>query len=76
MHANGRCEPSVVYSAQWADMLIIIRYSEMDNLKFLLMCFDAMSGLKINFDKSEAMIVGCKLEDQLRVAHMMNYKLG
>ena len=40
------------------------------------MCFDAMLGLKINFDKSEAMIVGCKLEDQPRVAHMMNYKLG
>lgn len=39
------------------------------------MCFEAMSGLKINFDKSEAMVVGCELEEQLRAAHMMNCKL-
>ena len=31
---------------------------------------------KDKFHKSEAMIVICKLEDQLRVAPMMNYKLG
>ena len=51
MHANGRCEPSVGYSAQWA--FIIIRHSEVDiiNLKFLLMRFDAISGLKINFTR-------------------------
>lgn len=59
------------------DTLILIRYSEAGiiNLKFLLMCFEAMSGLKINFDKSEAIVMGCDLEDQLWAAHMMNCRL-
>lgn len=58
-------------------MLILIRYSAVGiiNLKFLLTCFEAMSRLKINFDKSEAMVLGCDREDQLRAAHMMNCKL-
>ena len=28
------------------------------NLKFLLLCFEAISGLKINFDKSEVVVLG------------------
>ena len=32
------------------------------NLKFLLLCFEAMSGIKINFDKSEVMVVGFFLQ--------------
>ena len=46
------------------------------NLKFILMCFEGMSGLKINFEKSEAMVTGGDLESQLRAAHMMNCELG
>lgn len=33
-------------------------------------------GLKINFDKSDAFVTRGTLEDKLRVAHMMNCKLG
>ena len=60
------------------DTLIFIRNSEWEttNLKFLLMCFEEMSGLKINFDKSEANVMGGDLESQLRAAHMMNCEMG
>jgi hypothetical protein len=40
------------------------------------MCFESISGLKINFDKSVAFVTGGTLEDKLWVAHMMNCKLG
>ena len=33
------------------------------NLKFLLLCFQQMSGLTINFDKSEVMVLGYPLEE-------------
>lgn len=46
------------------------------NLKFLLMCFEAMSGLKINFERSEAVVTGGDLESQFGAAHMMNCKMG
>ena len=32
--------------------------SDIANLKFLLLCFKQMSGLTINFDKSEVMVLG------------------
>lgn len=81
-HISGvaaRVVPGGLSHLQYADdTLIVIRKSpvEIINLKFLLMCFEAMSGLKINFDKSEAFVTGGDLKSQLRVAHMMNCELG
>ena len=48
------------------DTMIMVEGSELDiiNLKFLLLCFEAMSGLKINFDKSEVVIIGYFAEEQ------------
>jgi hypothetical protein len=42
------------------DTLILIQNSDEDitNLKFLLMCFEDMSGLKINYHKSEVIAMG------------------
>jgi hypothetical protein len=42
------------------DTLILIQYNEhqITNLKFLLMCFEEMSGLEINYHKSEVMVMG------------------
>ncbi|KAE8798604.1 hypothetical protein D1007_26086 [Hordeum vulgare] len=42
------------------DTMIMVEGSALDivNRKFLLMCFEAMSGLKIKFDKSELVVVG------------------
>ena len=40
--------------------MIMIEGSTLDiaNLKFLLLCFQEMSGLRINFDKSEIITLG------------------
>jgi hypothetical protein len=46
------------------------------NLKFLLLCFENMSGLKINFEKSEIMVTGVDPGEERRVADMLNCKLG
>jgi hypothetical protein len=47
------------------DTMIMVEGSELDliNLKFLLLCFEAMSGLKINFDKSEVVVMGFDPEE-------------
>jgi hypothetical protein len=46
------------------------------NIKLLLLCFENMSGLKINFDKSEVLVMGVTAREQRRVASMHNCKLG
>jgi hypothetical protein len=53
-----------VTQLQYADdTMIMVEGSELDivNLKFLLLCFETMSGLKINFDKSEVVVMGYSL---------------
>lgn len=64
---------------QYADGTLIIIQDDpvrLTNLKKLLRCFESMSGLKINFDKSEAYVISDSLEEKLRAVHMMNCKLG
>jgi hypothetical protein len=46
------------------------------NLKYIVLCFESMSVLRINFHKSEVMVLGMDLEDGSRIAHMLNCKLG
>jgi hypothetical protein len=46
------------------------------NLKFLLLCFENMSGLRINFHKSEVMALGSTGQDQDTIANMLNCKRG
>jgi hypothetical protein len=46
------------------------------NLKFLLPCFENMSGLRINFHKSEVMVLGSTDQEQEAIANMLNCKLG
>ena len=43
------------------DTMIMIQKSDLAvaNLKFLLICFELLSGLKINFHKSEVIVMGC-----------------
>jgi hypothetical protein len=46
---------------QYADeTLILIQYDkeQLVNLKFMLLCFEEMSGLKINYLKSEVIVLG------------------
>jgi hypothetical protein len=49
---------------------------EIANLKFLLICFESMSGLRINFHKSEVMVLGTTAHDKSRIANMLNCKQG
>lgn len=57
--------------------MIMVEGSELDiiNLKFLL-CFKAMSGLEINFDKSEVVILGFSNDDHQRFADNLNCRLS
>jgi hypothetical protein len=59
------------------DIMIMVEGSELDiaNRKFLLLCFETMSGLKINFDKSEVVVMGYNPQDQQRIADTFNYRL-
>jgi hypothetical protein len=59
------------------DTMIMVEGLELDlvNLK-LLLCFEAMSGLKINFDKSEVVIMGFDPEEQQWIADNLNYRLS
>jgi hypothetical protein len=42
------------------------------NLKFILYCFENMSDLKINFHKSEVIVVGASKEEGSRIANCLN----
>jgi hypothetical protein len=44
------------------------------NLKFILYCFENMSGLKINFHKSEVIVLGASKEESIRLASCLNCK--
>ena len=71
--------PGGITHFQYADdTMIIIQKSDLAlaNLKFLLICFDLLSGLKINFHKSEVIVMGNPLEEQARVANVLNCGLG
>jgi hypothetical protein len=46
------------------------------NLKFLLICFELLSGLKINYHKSEVNCDGGSNQDQARVAALLNCQEG
>jgi hypothetical protein len=46
------------------------------NLKFLLICFEMLSGLKINYHKSEVIVMGVSPEEQARVANLLNWQVG
>jgi hypothetical protein len=46
------------------------------NLKFLLICFELLSGLKINYHKSEVIVMGVAVEEQARVDCLLNCQEG
>jgi hypothetical protein len=46
------------------------------NLKFLLIAFEILSGLKINFLKSEVIVTRASPSEQTRVANALNCKEG
>jgi hypothetical protein len=64
---------------QYADdtiLLIKLDDGAIANLKFILICFEILSGLKINFFKSEVIMTGVSPYEQYRVACMFKCKEG
>jgi hypothetical protein len=71
--------PGGVSHLQYADDTIIMIQPEdlaIANLKFLLLCFENMSRLRINFHKSEVMVMGTSYLEKQRIANMLNCKQG
>jgi hypothetical protein len=60
------------------DTILFLQYSDLDiaNLKFLLFCYEELSGMKINYAKSEVYTVGLSVEEGQKVADAFNCKLG
>lgn len=60
------------------DTILFTKATEGDvlALKFLLFCFEDMSGMKINYQKSEVYVLGVDKEEELRFADMLNCKVG
>jgi hypothetical protein len=60
------------------DTIIMVEGSATDimNLKFLLLCFQQMSGLRINFDKSVVMVLGYSQDERQSIADRLNCQLG
>lgn len=46
------------------------------NVKFLFYCFEWMSGLKINYHKSEVVMFGYGEDQQQEIANVLNCKVG
>ena len=64
---------------QYADDTIIFVNNDREsikNLKFLLYCFEWMSGLKINYHKSEMIAFGMSEERTQDIANALNCKIG
>jgi hypothetical protein len=56
------------------DTMILLENTDQGlvNLKFLLICFELLSGMKINYHKSEVIVLGVDQQEQARVANLLN----
>ena len=64
---------------QYADDTVIMVGGDPDsirNLKFLLYCFEWMTGLKINYPKSEMITFGMDDSEQQHIANTLNCNVG
>jgi hypothetical protein len=64
---------------QYVDDTIIFLEGNRDSIthiKFLLYYFKNMSGLKINYQKSEIMVVGASKEESSYITNMLNCREG
>jgi hypothetical protein len=60
------------------DTVIMIDGAEQSirNLKIILYCFEWLSGLKINYHKSEVFVFGVCQEEKEKMANLLNCVLG
>jgi hypothetical protein len=60
------------------DTIICLEVDEnsIAHTKFLLYCFESLSSLKINYHKSEVMVMGVSDEESARIGNVLNCKEG
>jgi hypothetical protein len=71
--------PEGITHIQYADDTILMVEGDdafVINIKFILYCFEWLSGLKINYHKSEAYVFGMEDAARVRIANMLNCQLG
>ena len=56
------------------DTIIMIQNTELGlaNLKFMLISYELRSGMRINYHKSEVIVMGANATEQTRVANLLN----
>ncbi|KAE8810171.1 ABC transporter G family member 37 [Hordeum vulgare] len=81
-HISGLCHHLLgaggITHLQYADDTILMvqgSASDIAHLKFLLLCFQEMFALTINFSKSEVMVLGYTYEEKLSIANRLNCRL-
>ena len=68
-----------IISLQYADDTLLFLENNMEkacNLKWLLVCFEQMSGMKINYDKSDLLTVGLEEDQANEFARLFCCKKG
>ena len=71
--------PGGVTHLQYADDTLLLFKPDdhsIASIKLLLLAFELLSGLKINFNKSEVITMGMDDQQSLRTANLLNCKLG
>lgn len=71
--------PGGLTHLQYADDTILFLQNTEENIltvKFLLYCFEAMSGMKINYQKSEVFVIGVDDAEAQRIAEKFNCERG
>ncbi|WVZ54036.1 hypothetical protein U9M48_004904 [Paspalum notatum var. saurae] len=60
------------------DTILFLKNSEdeLSNFKLLLFCFEEMSGMRINYNKSEVYTLGVSVQEGQAIADKLNCKLG
>lgn len=60
------------------DTVLLLHYSSANlrNIRLILSCYEAMSGMKINFEKSEVFTMELSDEEQSLAASMLGCKIG
>ena len=61
---------------QYADDTIFLELTNNDIrvIKTILMCYKTMLGMKMNYEKSDVFVMGVEVEEQTRVANLLNSK--
>jgi hypothetical protein len=71
--------PEGITYIQYADdTILMVEGDEQSiiNMKFILYCFEWLSGLKINYHKSKTYVFEMEEEKKVKISNMLNCRLG